>query len=227
MNVEVEAPPREDRFVRIYGETSVIAYCDPYLEPVVEHVFDLLAELHGQGAVMHAGQRFPMGWTTLFLEVDPKGELVLREPDYSAPDPEIATRPDISASLAMLARQLLVLANVDETGQAVNYDQHVLTVRGALEEEDVYLVRVESPGGRLTGWRIAPTEERPVEEVDSLPVHEILRRRPELVEAMTLPPGYMAFYEGKDLAIIVDAKNEAVWRKDGPATTSPPGESEP
>lgn len=227
MNVEIEGPPREDRFVRIYGETSVVAYCNPDLEPVVEHVFDLLAEIHGQGGTMHAGQRFPVGWTTLYLEPDPRGELVLREPDYSAPDPELVTRPDISASLAMLARQLLVLAKAQETGQSVNYDQHVLTVRGALDEADVYLVRVESPGGRLTGWRIAPTAERPVEEVDSLPVHEVLRRRPELVEAMTLPPGYMAFYEGKDLAIIVDAKNEAVWRKDVSAPESVSDDSEP
>ena len=44
---------------------------------------------------------------------------------------------------------------------------------------------------------------------------------------MTLPPGYMAFYEGKDLAIIVDAKNEAVWGKDVSAPESVSDDSEP
>ena len=40
----------------------------------------------------------------------------------------------------------------------------VRALQAFLETEQVFLVRVESPGGRLTGWRLAPMD---VEAVNS------------------------------------------------------------
>ena len=144
-----------------------------------------------------------------------KGEnLVFQEPDYDAENPESAMRDDISASVRMLSEQTEVLARIGMQGQDVNFDEHVLLTKGALELDKVYLVRVASPGGRVTGWRIAGTEDEEGEmEIDSVPLYEVFRRRPALVRAMLLPVGFMVFFEGDRIQVIVDPNDEPVWER--------------
>lgn len=196
-----------------YGERTVYAYTEPGLDAEVERLFLLLEDLRAESVEISPRTELPIGWTTLTFTVEgPYGErLVVREPDYDG-DPESETRADISVSLATLARQRGVLERVGVAGEAIDFDQHVLTVRGVLDVEEVFLVRVASPGGRLTGWRLAPTAGIAEEdELESLPVHAILRERPALLDAMLLPSGYMAFYEGDVLTTVVNERDEVVW----------------
>jgi hypothetical protein len=215
-NVELAPEPREDRHQRSFGEQQLVAFCDPELRKEVDVLFELVGQLHAQGAELKEGLRVHAGWTTLVLE-RAEGELVFAEPDYDATDPEAATRTEISASLRMLREQTEVLTRIGHRGEDVNFDQHVLMSRGALETPKVYLVRVASPGGRLTGWRIAPTDEQEGEmEVDSVPLHVVYKQRPALVRAMLLPVGYMAFFEGEDIEVIVDPQDQPIWSRAEP-----------
>ncbi len=203
--------PREDRWSTTVGEETVVVYAAPRLRAEVELLFEYLALLSQKGLELAPGYRLHFGWTTLTL-TERQGEFVFYEPDYDALDPEGATREDISASLDVLTGQNAVLLKAKQRPAPVNFDQHVLVSRGALEASDVYLVRVESPGARLTGWRIAPTEgDVAAAEVDSLPVHEVYKRRPDLLSAMLLPPGFMAFFDAEGLQVLVDADDEPVW----------------
>lgn len=212
-NVELAPTPRADRHHRSFGERELVVFCDPELRREVDVLFEIVAELHGQGAALDEGLRVHAGWTTLVLERK-EGELVFAEPDYEAADPESATRTEISASLRMLRDQTEILTRIGHQGEDVNFDQHVLMSRGALEQSKVYLVRVASPGGRLTGWRIAPTEEQEGEmEVDSIPLYEVYKKRPALVSAMLLPVGYMAFFEGENIEVIVDPDDQPIWSR--------------
>ena len=107
-------------------------------------------------------------------------------------------------------REWLLRAGV--APNSVNYDQHVLVARGALDNPQVFWVRVDSPGGRLTGWRLAPMDLGEGElEVDSLPVHEIWRKRPALLQTLLLPAGWMAYYEGDEVVALVNPSNQMVW----------------
>lgn len=206
-------PPREDRHARTIGERDVVAYCDPGLGREVGILFDIIQDMVDQGAKVAAGLRVHAGWTTLSL-VEEGGELVFQEPDYDAKEPETAMRLDVTASLRMLVDQTEILARVGLAGQDINFDQHVLMVHGTMDMEKVYLVRVESPGGRMTGWRVAPTEDQEGEmEIDSIPLYELYRKRPGLVRAMLLPVGYMAFFTGDEIDVIVDPEDHPVWER--------------
>jgi hypothetical protein len=215
-NVEIAAEPpkaRDDRHARMIGNRDVIAYCDPSLRREVGVLFDMVEAMADQGAEVVAGMRVHAGWTTLSL-VEKDGELVFQEPDYDATEPETAWRLDVSASLRMLVDQTEILTRIGLPGEQINFDQHVLVVHGTLEMEQVYLVRVASPGGRMTGWRVAPTEDQEGEmEIDSIPLYELYRKRPALVRAMLLPVGYMAFFTGDDIDVIVDPDDQPVWER--------------
>ncbi|PRP98800.1 hypothetical protein ENSA5_29560 [Enhygromyxa salina] len=203
-------PTREGEHTFAYGPQTIYVYADPSLDREVERLLLLFEDLRAESVPITAKTRIPIGWTTLSFALD--GErLVVEEPDYDN-EPESRTRPDISVSLATLARQRAVLEQVGIPGQAIEFDQHVLTIRGVLERDEVMLVRVESPGGRLTGWRLTPAEGiEEADEIESLPVYAILAARPELLDAMLLPPGYLVLYAGKQLTTIVNEANEIVW----------------
>jgi hypothetical protein len=211
--VEIAPAAAADRHARRIGDAQVVAYCDPRLRTQVELLFDAVDGMRRQGARIRAGLRVPAGWTTLTLAAG-DGGLVVREPDYDARDPERQTRPDITISLDVLDRQTRVLADVGVEGQALDFDEHVLLVRGVLDRERVYLVRVQSPGGRSTGWRVAPTEgedEGLEMEVESVPLWTLVRARPALLRAMLLPPGYMVFFRRDEIEAIVDPDDRQVW----------------
>lgn len=201
---------RAGEYTMPYGAHTIVVHADPALRGEVDRLFLLFEDLLAESVPLTETTRLPIGWTTLSFVVD-HDRLLVEEPDYDD-DPEANTRPDISVSLATLARQRAVLQQVGVPGQAIDFDQHVLTIRGVLEREEVMLVRVESPGGRLTGWRLTPAEGlEDADEIESVPVHVILAARPELLDAMLLPPGYLALYSGARLTTIVNEANEIVW----------------
>ncbi len=207
------AVARDDEHSMIYGERTIYAYADPSLAVEVARLFSLLEDLAAGQVPLDRTTRLPIGWTTLSFAVEGEhGErLVVEEPDY-ANEPETRTRQDISVSLATLARQRAVLELADVHGAAIDFDQHVLITSGVLELDEVFLLRVESPGGRMTGWRLSPTEGiAEGAQIESLPVYAILARRPALLDAMLLPPGYMAFFSGDTLTTIVNERDEVVW----------------
>ncbi len=193
-----------------YGDQSIYVYADPSLRGEVQRVFAVLDAMAAESFEIRDGSLLPIGWTTLRFEVG-TDRITLLEPDYDG-DPEAAWRPDISVSLSTLARQRAVLDLIDVEGEAINFDQHVLLVVGALERDDVFMMRVDSPGGRMTGWRLVPHDGiGEDDEVDSIPVHAILRARPALLDAMLLPAGYMAVYVGDRITQVIDEHDVVVW----------------
>lgn len=202
---------RENEFTMRYGARIIQVFADPSLSAEVDRLFLLFEDLQAEAVEITPNTRLPIGWTTLTFTDD--GEhLVVHEPDYDHADPESHTRPDISVSLATLARQRCVLEQVGVPGEAIEFDQHVLVIVGAIERDEVMLMRVESPGGRMTGWRLTPTEGiAEADEIDSIPVYKVLRARPELLDVMLLPSGYLALYSGDQLTTIVNEADEVVW----------------
>lgn len=221
---ESERAP-DNEFTLPYGARTIHVYADPALDGEVARLFLLFEDLRAEAVPITDQTRLPIGWTTLSF-TDDGARLIVQEPDYDQ-EPESNTRPDISVSLATLARQRKVLEQVGVPGAAINFDQHVLTIRGVLDEAEVMLIRVESPGGRMTGWRLTP--EAGIEdsdEIESLPVYEILAVRPELLDAMLLPPGYLVLYSGDQLTTIVNQSDEVVWEwtRDGELPRTHEGE---
>lgn len=210
-HVELASPPRDDRFAREIGGKTVIAYCNPRLSTSATALLDRLAGHVNAENPLRAGLEFADGWTTYTL-VREGEDFVLAEPDYDAPDPESTVRPDVTVSLDVLERQMELARRCGVDVAPVDFDQHVIGGAGVLDVDDVMLLRVESPGGRMTGWRIAPASGELGEgELESWPVHALWKQRPVLLDALLLPPGIMAFYAKDTLQVVVGADNEPIW----------------
>ena len=217
-----EAPPvvpmrADNEHVRRIGEQALLITADPELDLEMQAFVDLLWQMYNDGARLYDGQKLAVGWTTLSFRSQrgPEGGqfFVVSAPDYSDEAGEKSS-DDLSATLRVLQAQREWLLRVEVLPEPINFDQHVLVVRGAIDTEQVFLVRVESPGGRLTGWRLAPVDVQAgnMGEVDSVPVHELWRRRPALLQTLLLPAGYMSYFSGDEVVAIVDGADQVVWQ---------------
>jgi hypothetical protein len=205
-----EAPEPASEYVHAYLGKQVLVRAAPHLRGEVERVFAVLEAMAAESFEIEDGGLLPIGWTTLRFSVH-GDRISLQEPDYDG-DPETQWRADISVSLATLARQRAVLDRIDIPGEAINFDQHVLLVRGVLDDDKLFMMRVPSPGGRTTGWRVIPSAGMAEDdEVDSVPVYAIMRERPILIDAMLLPAGFMVVVEGDRITQLIDPQDEVVW----------------
>ena len=216
---------------RMIGDQLVIVRADPENHAELDQLFNHLWTIKDQGAVFTDDQAVALGWTTLWLSQRraPEGGtyFVVQEPDYAG-DAESARSEDLSVTLAVLAAQRRVLELSGTSAAAVDFDQHLLAIDGALAKDSVYLLRVASPGGRMTGWRLAPTQIGEGEvAMDSIPVYELLARRPGLMAALILPDGWLAYFDGGELVGLVNPQDQLVWSVEGGQAVLPEMPSDP
>ena len=203
----------EDRFTRQIGGARIVIGCDPLLTDEVELLFAHLRELSRRGIELVDGVEVPYGWTTFSLQLV-RGRLEVWEPDYER-ETESRGRPEISASLKIDAAQRSFLSKIAVESSEVQYDQHMLVSSDAWSSDQVMLFRVASPGGRMSGWRMVnPHAESDAGTIESVPIYEVYRRRPELLSSLTLPPGYLVFYRSGAPHMVMDSSDQVIW-KDG------------
>lgn len=198
---------------RRVGDRLVRIVADPRLDGAVATLFAGLDEIIDGGGMIADGSYLPVGWTTLRLREVDGGVLVMNEPDYDG-DPETERRDDITRTLQVLGAQWSMLDLVAQPLTPVNFDQHVLVGGDALTVDSVFLMRVPSPGARLSGWRLVPSAWDGSEELEleSIRVFELMQRRPALMAALLLPPGTMAYFEKDALTLVLDAKDTVLYR---------------
>ena len=197
-------------FTRTIRGSVIHISCEPALEPQAQELFDALARADAKEQLA-AGSKVRVGWTTLTLAAQGAG-LRVREPDYEK-DPERGTLADLSGTLTVLSWQRDVLARVGAQAVFIDYLETVVVAEGALDEPQVQLLR--GPGD--SGWSISHVDED--EEADalgSLRVCDLLHERPALLQAMTLPPGYLVVFDGDEIQSVDDPSGKDVW---GPATS--------
>ncbi len=208
--VVVEEPSGAGDWYQMIGDERVHIRAQPGLGEQADATFAVLSGLAADGVAIVAGLRFPLGWTTLTL-ARRDGELYVLEPNYRERDPEAQRRRDLTATLEVWRDQRSLLSHVQVAAAPVNFDEEVLVIKGALEQPRVYMGRVPSPGGRLSGWRIAPTVGDITDsEIDYMTIHAIYRARPALLQVMLLPPGYLAFFDGNRLEALLDPQDREI-----------------
>ncbi|WP_437942620.1 immunity protein Imm33 domain-containing protein [Sorangium sp. So ce341] len=204
------------RLTRTIRGNQIVVNVPPSLAPLGDDLLTKLAELDAKGPGLREGSTIAFGWAKLTLK-DDVDELVVVEPDYSG-DALHDTFGDVGDTLRVIANQLRVCKRVGATPQDTWYASRVLFKRGALDERCVYLERRSPRHEDDSGWYIGPAEgpaeQRRVvtaDDLDSMYVYELHKRRRELLDAMALPVGYLAVFSDSAIVHVLDPQNEDVW----------------
>jgi hypothetical protein len=154
------------------------------------------------------GTAVEVGWSILkFAIVD--GELTVCEPDFSG-NPLQSNRPDVSTSLKVQLAQNSVLSRLKVEGLPARFDQKVVVWKGSLEEGRIVAQR-QNPAPGDTGWYIAParvTTAPTPDDLEAFSSFELLRRRPELLQVLALPVGWLTIWNAAALESVVDENDE-------------------
>lgn len=198
---------------RNIGNLRVYAECVDAHSRMAANVLDVFERLHAKGRPPAQGTQVRFGWSLLRLEED-GGGLRVTEPDFAL-WPERQWSPTIDTTLKVLAEQTGLLRRLGVDGADVFFDQALVAARGALAQAEIFMRRTPSTSREDSGWLLATTDdpEALAREggVEGVLVATLVARRPSLLQALTLPVGFLAIFSGEALEKVFDASGRVIF----------------
>lgn len=155
-----------------------------------EMVESILGVLEGQQEHLRDGYVLQFGWGPIFLRAE-DGALRLSTPDYAG-DARDERTDDLTGAIATQISQMWLPAAAKVAPAEVRFDQEALIQRGWQEMEDFEASRRLSKHEIYSGWFISSTEERdepyPREEIEKVPLWQVVQHQPQLAQVLALPP---------------------------------------
>jgi hypothetical protein len=191
--------------------------CEDNLREQGQWLADTIAEFEARGRELGDGAAMDVGWTTFVLRIQPDGSLRVCEPDYGS-DPFKTLRPDVTTSLTILAAQIDLARVLGLEPVPCRFDQKLVVRKGALDDARLFASR-QPPSGEDSGWYIGPAHPGPaapppkVEDLESMRLYQLLARRPTVLYAMALPPGYTVLWKGHDIEALADPQGRNLWHQ--------------
>jgi hypothetical protein len=189
-----------------------VVNCASHLQDQAERLFQELERLRKLGRSLCEDESVQIGWATLLLKKKDR-VLVACEPDFWG-DPFNNYREDITCTLTILAKQSKLISLVGIKEAAPTFQDKFSLITGCLNSRTLYLERQRSSSPGSSGWFIFPSQRsRAKEKREERYLYQLLDYRPALLQVITLPPGYMAGFDGDMIEVIANEKNEIIWRE--------------
>ena len=144
-----------------------------------------------------------------------------KPPEVNRDDVEEQDQPD-AEQLRQHAIQAATLLGAPADCPDLN--DKVVLAAGALAGGDIYLERIASEEAGDTGWFLGSAE-KPQETIDNggceaIALADLVDQHPALVQAMALPPGYLAVFSEGQLAAVLDPRGADLWGGEGVAQSA-------
>lgn len=197
---------------RAVDSTEIKIECDEALAAAAADVVRKFESLHRSGDVLRDGLRVRFGWSVLTLRAEDHA-LRVCEPAFDR-NPLVELNSTVDVTLRVLVSQVGVLRRVGEAGSDISFEQLVLARGAELEAPSIFLQRLKPAGEQDSGWLIGDADRIESPERDDLRpirIFELLRRRPEALQALALPVGYVVVMRGGEIAQVYDAGGRELW----------------
>ncbi len=209
----------EKHVLHVPGRTVTLR-CDPAFAAQARAVLGLIEGALGRGRPLEDGFTVGLGWSTLTLRERGR-EFRIVQPDFFG-DPFRDETDDVTASLTMYSCQqrVLALARVP-AGTPTPFHQSVTIEKGALEEARVQVAR-RPPDALVpddSGWSVLHDLDRERREPEAgatvrVSTIHLLGRRPQLIHALGLPVGWVAFFHHDEISELCDPEGWTAWSEE-------------
>ncbi|HEV7889719.1 MAG TPA: hypothetical protein VGP08_03725 [Pyrinomonadaceae bacterium] len=198
---------------RIIGNRRVYAECADAHSRMAANVLDVFERLHANAPPLAPGTQVRFGWSLLRLAGD-GGGLRVTEPDFVR-WPERRWAPTIDTTLSVQAEQVGLLRRLGVDGVDAYFDQAIILARGALARPDIFIRRTPSVSPEDSGWILATLDDPEAltrdENVEGVLIAGLVSRRPSLLQALALPPGFVALFSDEVLVKVFDASGRVLF----------------
>jgi len=188
----------------------MVVQCAAHLKEQAEWLLKTLNKLQVPGKVFDSGVKEQIGWSTLTLQKR-GSELLVCEPDFWG-DPFRNIREDVTCTLTIFAKQSKVLSILGIEGVPTTFEEKITLSPKCLDAGRIYLKREEPKFPGDSGWYIGRSEKPSVgDKHEVMYAYQLLDHRAELLQVLSLPPGFLAVFNGDSIDAIINDKNEDVW----------------
>jgi len=188
----------------------LVANCSPKLEKQARRLLATIARFQHDPGGIHPGTTVDFGWSTLTL-VEENAKLIICEPDFSR-NPFKDIRFDVTCTLAVQGWQNNLLNKLGVVGVPCRFRDKVVLAKGCIGVGRVYLERAKGVPRGDSGWYIGPVDNsEEVQCYEAIYVYQLLASRPELMQALMLPPGFLVVFDGSRIDGVLDADNRDIW----------------
>jgi len=188
--------------------------CAAELAPQAEWLGETIKEIEQERgpAFFAPGKRIRLGWSMLTVVDDGPGGYWLHEPAFDK-NPFEETRKDVTTTLTVIAQQNDAIEKLGVEPTEVSFQEKVVAATGSLTADHIYLERSEpDPEDADSGWFIGFADEgKDNSELEAIYVYQLLGTRPELLQMLTLPEGWMVVFDGDEVEAVLNEAGETVF----------------
>jgi hypothetical protein len=192
------------------GNNTIVVKCAAHLREQAESLLQIFNRLQPEGKALDSGLKKQIGWSTLTL-FKRGTELLVCEPDFWG-DPFNNIREDLTCTLTILAKQNKLLSILGIEGVSTTFREKISLAGNSLDTRKIYLKRDRPKSDGDSGWHIDRSIDPPeMDKQDFIYTYQLLDSRPELLQVLSLPPGYLVIFDGDGIDSIINDKGENVW----------------
>jgi hypothetical protein len=199
--------PGVKRFSETFGDLRISLECAPFLEWHARTALKGLGARHSEGVPVVAGQRYDYGGMMFSIIQDGDG-LALTRPLTPAGDAFLGAGNNLSDMLGTVAMQGTLARRLRIEPAAYTLFDRLIVAEGMHAAPKVYMVHDPPSHAEDSGWFIAAEGYAEGHPLQSISVLQLFRVRRSLLQAMLLPIGYLAFFEGDQLVKVVTPDNQ-------------------
>ncbi len=180
---------------------------------MAENVLEVFERRAASGTKMEPNAKIRFGWSLFSLA--PEGmALRVMEPEFTQ-WPMQRWHHTIDRSLQTLALQVGLMHKLKIDGADVGFDQAIIAAPGALHQSKIFLRRADSVSEQDSGWLLGTQDDPQAitrsEKLDSIWIANLVQLRPALLQALTLPTGYIALFADNELERIFDPQGQLLF----------------
>ncbi|MBC3907878.1 immunity protein Imm33 domain-containing protein [Undibacterium umbellatum] len=194
------------------GGTLIKVACESELDLQAKWLLGVLEQMYQRGVKFDDGTRIQIGWSILSLIKQDDGSFMVCEPDFDR-NPFEDIRNSVDVSLNVIAKQNKFTSGIGAKQVPIAFQNKVIMAKGVLDESSFYLERIAPDLEKNdSGWYIGKTnlnEEK--DELSAIYAFQLLQLRPELIDVLTLPEGYMVFVDGLTVSCVTNPNDEVVF----------------
>lgn len=191
---------------------QVLAECVEGYARMAANVLDAFESLAASGTEMKPDTQIRFGWSTLRLAEDGEA-LRVTEPDFARWPANWS--PTIDITLRVLGEQTCLLRRLGVDGEDAFFDQVIIAASGALAQTRIFMRRTSSMSPEDSGWLLASTDDPEAlsrDDIEPVLIASLVTARPELLQAITLPAGFVALFSGDSLEQVLDSTNRPLLK---------------
>jgi len=118
----------------------------------------------------------------------------------------------VNWTLNIMARQNFFMQRLLADPEPIFFQDKIILTKDALRAASIYMERgAPKPEAGDSGWYIGVRGvENKNPKLEAIYAYQLLAVRPELVDVLTAPRGYMVFFDGSTLSAVLNAESVPV-----------------